>query len=117
MGSIGVQYLKAIIPMLCDSMSMIPSNNKAIQGINLAAAESLIVVIKKCWPRIPEYKGLIMKSIAKTWVYYYKSNDTKMCDTLKQVYKVFEAACQGQEKMDKEALLDYNTQVYEALFS
>lgn len=51
LGSIGVQYLKAIIPMLCDSMVMISSNNKVIQGINLVAAESLIVVIKKCWPR------------------------------------------------------------------
>ncbi|GAA5809097.1 hypothetical protein MFLAVUS_002500 [Mucor flavus] len=117
LGSIGVQYLKAIIPMLCDSMAMISSNNRVIQGINLAATESLIVVIKKCWPRIPEYKGLIMKSIAKTWAYYHKNNDAKMCDTLKQLYKVFEAACQGQEKMDKEALLNYNTQVYEALFS
>lgn len=51
LGSIGVQYLKAIIPMLCDSMAMISSDNKVIQGINLTAAESLIVVIKKCWPR------------------------------------------------------------------
>lgn len=25
--------------------------------------------------------------------------DAKMCDTLKQLYKVFEAACQGQEKV------------------
>lgn len=51
LGSIGTQYLKAIVPILCDSMSMISSNNKAIQEINQLAAESLIVVIKKCWPR------------------------------------------------------------------
>lgn len=51
LGAVGVQYLKAIIPILCDSMAMISSNNKVIQGINQLAAESLITVIKKCWPR------------------------------------------------------------------
>lgn len=50
-GALGVQYLKAIIPILCDSISMISSNNKAIQEINRLAVESLITVIKKCWPR------------------------------------------------------------------
>lgn len=51
LGAIGVQYLKAIIPILCDSMAMISSNNKVIKEINQSAAESLITTMKKCWPR------------------------------------------------------------------
>ena len=70
-GSIGVQYLKALVPTLCTTMSMISSNNPAIKEINKLAAASLTTVIKKCWPRIPLYRGLIMQSLAKTWTYYY----------------------------------------------
>lgn len=51
LGSIGVQYFKAIIPILCDSMAMISSSNEAIKKINQLAADSLSTVIKKCWPR------------------------------------------------------------------
>lgn len=69
--------------------------------------------------RIPAYKGPILKSIAKSWSYYYNSNgkiskyiyvyihahvffiDKHMCSELKQVYKVFEAACQGQHEVGK----------------
>ncbi|KAI7890013.1 uncharacterized protein EV154DRAFT_564793 [Mucor mucedo] len=115
-GAIGVQYLKAIIPILCDSMSMISSNNEIIQGINQLAAESLVTVIKKCWPRIPAYEGAIMQALAKSWSYNLTNKDTKMCGTLKQLYKVFEAACQGQEIADKEALIAYNPSVFEPLF-
>jgi hypothetical protein len=59
-----------------------------------------------------------------------------MCTLLKQLYLVFEAACQGQEKVekcrshcsnlyltfflfhqaDKEALLSFNPKVFQALF-
>jgi hypothetical protein len=51
LGSIGVQYLKAIIPILCDGLAMISSDNTKIKEINRLAAESLVTVIKKCWPR------------------------------------------------------------------
>jgi hypothetical protein len=51
LGSIGVQYLKAVVPILCDAMSMISSNNKSIKQINQLAADSLVTVMKKCWPR------------------------------------------------------------------
>lgn len=39
-----------------------------------------------------------------------------MLQTLKQLYQVFEAACQGQEKVDTEALIKYNPAVFEPLF-
>ncbi|KAL7312154.1 hypothetical protein PS15m_007952 [Mucor circinelloides] len=116
MGSVGVQYLKALIPALDAAMSMISSNNPKIKEINQLAALSLITVIKTCWPRIPQYKGIVMQSLAKTWTYYYNAKDQDMCRLLKQVYQVFEAACQGQEKADREALIQFNPTVFEALF-
>lgn len=133
-GSIGVQYLKALVPTLCIAMSMISSNNPTIKEINTLAAVSLTTVVKKCWPRIPLYKGLIMQSLAKTWTYYFNKEgrylintiyadlnwhnqiDQAMLQTLKQLYQVFEAACQGQEKVDTEALIKYNPAVFEPLF-
>lgn len=51
LGVIGAQYLKAIIPILCDAMAMISSTNQKIREINQLAAESLATVLKKCWPR------------------------------------------------------------------
>lgn len=42
--------------------------------------------------------------------------DQDMCRLLKQVYQVFEAACQGQEKADRDALIQFNPTVFEALF-
>lgn len=117
LGSVSVQYLKAIIPILCDSMAMPSNNNKDIREINELAVDSLSTVIKQCWPRIPSYRGPIMKSIAKSWSYYFGTHDQDMCDKLKELCKVFGTACQGQEKADKEALISYNPGVYEPLFS
>ncbi|KAK4511742.1 uncharacterized protein ATC70_007286 [Mucor velutinosus] len=116
MGAIGVQYLKALIPELCAALSMTLSNNPKIRDIHRLAALSLIAVIKTCWPRIPHYRGSIMQSLAKTWTHYYNAKDQDMCQLLKQVYHIFEAACHGQEKADREALIQFNPTVFEALF-
>ncbi|KAF1796877.1 hypothetical protein FB192DRAFT_1452449 [Mucor lusitanicus] len=116
MGSIGVQYLKALIPELCAALSMTSSNNPKIRDINRLAALSLMAVIKTCWPRIPHYRGSIMQALAKTWTYYYHAKDQDLCQLLKQVYRVFEAACQGQDTADREALIQFNPTVFEALF-
>ncbi|KAL9559956.1 hypothetical protein MBANPS3_000176 [Mucor bainieri] len=116
MGPIGVQYLKAVIPALCAALSMTSSNNPKIRDINQLAALSLIAVVKTCWPRIPHYRGSIMQSLATTWIYYYNAKDQDMCQLLKQVYQVFEAACQGQETADRQALIQFNPTVFEALF-
>ncbi|CEP11213.1 hypothetical protein [Parasitella parasitica] len=71
LGSFGVQYLKALMPALCAAMSMTSSHNPIIKEINQLAATSLIAIIKKCWPCIPSYRGLIMQSMAKTWTCYF----------------------------------------------
>ncbi|CAO3609595.1 unnamed protein product [Mucor fragilis] len=73
MGSIGVQYLKALIPELCTALSMTSSSNPTMRDINQLAALALTAVIKVCWPRIPHYRGSIMQSLAKTWTYYYNA--------------------------------------------
>ncbi|KAI7903912.1 uncharacterized protein BX663DRAFT_505671 [Cokeromyces recurvatus] len=117
LGIIGVQYLKAIVPILCDSISMYSGHNPAIKEINLMAAQSLIIIIKKCWPRIPAYKGKIIQAIAKAWTYYFNKKDDTMCQLLKELYRIFEAACQGQEKADKDALVAFNPSVFEPLFT
>ncbi|KAI8641358.1 hypothetical protein BD408DRAFT_346280 [Parasitella parasitica] len=118
LGSIGVQYLKALVPALCSAMAMPSNHNPIIKEINQLAATSLVALIKKCWPCIPLYRGLIMHSLAKTWTYYFaaKGKYEAMCQTLKQLYQVFEAACQGQEKEDTKALIKYNPVVFESLF-
>lgn len=52
LGAIGVQYLRAIVPTVCDSLAMIPVNNSPkIREINQLAANTLVAVIQKCWPR------------------------------------------------------------------
>jgi hypothetical protein len=52
LGAIGIQYLKAIVPTVCDALAMISVNdNPKIREINQLAANVLITVIKKCWPR------------------------------------------------------------------
>ncbi|KAI8977993.1 hypothetical protein BDB01DRAFT_726930, partial [Pilobolus umbonatus] len=67
--------------------------------------------------RIPAYKGLLMASIAKSWHYACRDQDEDMQCSLKKLYKVFEAACQGEEQSDKYALLEYNARIYQPLFT
>ncbi|RCI04824.1 hypothetical protein CU098_012694 [Rhizopus stolonifer] len=115
LGILGVQYLKALVPVLTDALCMVSSHPK-LKQIHVLAAHALRVVIKTCWPRIPYYKGRIMASIAKSWTFYYEQKDQAMCDDIKQVYQVFEAACQGQHKLDQEALLSFNPTLFQPLF-
>lgn len=51
--------------------------------------------------RIYAYEGVIFRSLAKAWSFYYEKQDTDMLTLLKQVYQVFEAACQGKEKVKR----------------
>lgn len=62
LGSISVQYLKAIVPMLCDSMAMPSNSNKNITEINELAIDSLSTVMKRCWPR---YSSILKANIAQ----------------------------------------------------
>ncbi|KAI8886217.1 hypothetical protein K501DRAFT_331343 [Backusella circina FSU 941] len=117
LGSVGVSYLKSIIPILCVSLAMTPGNNPKMEEMNRLAGEALGVVIKKCWPRIPNYEGEILRAIAKSWSHYYIIKEETMCNLLKQVYALFKAACQGKEENDKKALLEYNSQLFLPLFS
>ncbi|KAI9282189.1 hypothetical protein BY458DRAFT_497454 [Sporodiniella umbellata] len=116
LGLASVQYLKAVIPPLCDSMAMQPTNTD-MKSLSKTAADSLRVVIQVCWPRIFAYRGIIMQSLAKSWSFYLEKQDTEMMETLKHVYKTFETACDGKEKADKKALLEFKPQVFGPLFS
>ncbi|KAG1293831.1 hypothetical protein G6F66_005749 [Rhizopus arrhizus] len=111
LGVVGVQYLKMIIPPLCESVSR-PASNPKMKKISVLAANGLRTVMKVCWPRIYAYEGVIFRSLAKAWSFYYEKQDTDMLALLKQVYRVFEAACQGKERADKEALLKYKPSVF-----
>ena len=51
--------------------------------------------------RIYAYEGVIFRSLAKAWSFYYEKQDTDMLALLKQVYRVFEAACQGKERVKR----------------
>ncbi|CEI96995.1 hypothetical protein RMCBS344292_11138 [Rhizopus microsporus] len=118
LGASSVQYLKGIIPSLCQSLSTVPYNDSLeMRRINKLAAHGLIAVIRECWPRISTYEGIIMSSVAKCWSYYFDKQDREMLELQRQLYKVFEAACQGAEEADKEALLKYRPNVFEPLFA
>ncbi|KAG1450285.1 hypothetical protein G6F56_008396 [Rhizopus delemar] len=117
LSSVGVQYLKVVIPPLCESISIQSNNNNPDMKILITiAADGLLAVIQECWPRIPAYKGIIMRSLAKSWSFHFEKQDTEILELLKRVYKMFEAACQGKEKADKEALLKYKPHVFGPLF-
>lgn len=51
LGIISVQYLKAILPVVCEALAMTSSKNPVVKNINTLAANALITIIKKCWPR------------------------------------------------------------------
>ncbi|KAI9482915.1 MAG: hypothetical protein EXX96DRAFT_477003 [Benjaminiella poitrasii] len=106
-----------MVPVICDAMSLSPTYNPSVKEINVLAAKTLTTIIKICWPRIPAYRGRIFQAIAKTWMYYFNKKDETMCSLLKQLYQVFEASCQGQEKADKDALLSFNPSVFKPLFA
>lgn len=50
LGVVGVQYLKMIIPPLCESVSR-PASNPKMKKISVLAANGLRTVMKVCWPR------------------------------------------------------------------
>ncbi|KAI8975736.1 hypothetical protein BDF20DRAFT_804289, partial [Mycotypha africana] len=102
-----------LVPPLCNAISV---TSERLKEINILSITSLKTVIKKCWPRIPYYNGIIMKAIARCWLYYYSKNDDEMSSLIKELYVLFEAACDGKERADKEALIAFRGDIFNPLF-
>ncbi|CAO3704003.1 unnamed protein product [Rhizopus stolonifer] len=52
LGSVGVQYLKVVIPPLCESISIQSNNNNPDMKLLITiAVDGLVAVIQECWPR------------------------------------------------------------------
>ncbi|KAI8335674.1 hypothetical protein EDC96DRAFT_548171 [Choanephora cucurbitarum] len=71
-GIVGVQYLKALIPTLCQTLNI--SGQKPLHSL---ALQSLVAIMRTCWPRIPFYHGQIMAAIAKSWYEYSEIQDQR----------------------------------------
>ncbi|CAG8572063.1 10181_t:CDS:2, partial [Diversispora eburnea] len=74
LGIVVVKYLKDLINYLCSTLEipLIVSNRDEILNLHLTASKGIEKLIIKCWPRIPQYEGVILKSIATSW---YNIND------------------------------------------
>ncbi|RUS22960.1 hypothetical protein BC937DRAFT_94306 [Endogone sp. FLAS-F59071] len=72
LGAVGVRYLKYIIPMLCETLetpflvSPITTRSGSL-SLQATAARTLGCVIAGCWPRIPRYRGVILRALAMAW--------------------------------------------------
>ncbi|KAF7724532.1 hypothetical protein EC973_000909 [Apophysomyces ossiformis] len=112
LGSVGVRYLKTIVPALCQLLSISPSSfteNEHVIRHNALAVRTLNTVIKECWPRITYYKAMILRAIAESWLYYYGTeNETELCPLLKECLQYLRAACQDQLDADFTALIEFN---------
>ncbi|KAI8374827.1 hypothetical protein BD560DRAFT_393347 [Blakeslea trispora] len=107
-GILGVQYLKALIPTLCQTLTL--SKDKAIHSL---ALDGLGAIMQACWPRMSHYQGTLMVTLSQTWQNYYPE-DVEMCDTIKQVYRLFKLTC--PTKLDEDVLVKFNP-IFEPLFS
>ncbi|KAJ3295129.1 hypothetical protein HK104_002988 [Borealophlyctis nickersoniae] len=38
----------------------------------LAASEAIIRIVETCWPRVPVYRGLVLKSVAEAWRNFHR---------------------------------------------
>ncbi|KAJ3039946.1 hypothetical protein HDV00_011612 [Rhizophlyctis rosea] len=63
LGIVGVKYLKPTLGSACDILEM-HQGDVETQGV---AAETVVAVIRTCWPRVPVYRGVVLKAVAEVW--------------------------------------------------
>ncbi|RIB10067.1 hypothetical protein C2G38_2207132 [Gigaspora rosea] len=82
-----VKYLQDLIQALCTTLEiLIISNNEETLGLHISAAKGLEVIITKCWPRITQHEGQILKSVANSW-YHINQLEQNDIETLNEDFK------------------------------
>nr|KAJ3419214.1 oxidation resistance protein 1 [Polyrhizophydium stewartii] len=57
------KFLKATLRTACDVLEVYQTD----RDVQIAAADAIIAMIRFGWPRIPAYRGLIIKTAAESW--------------------------------------------------
>ncbi|KAI7862161.1 hypothetical protein BDF14DRAFT_1859375 [Spinellus fusiger] len=116
-GIAGVRYLKQVLSMVCQGLSVLHNAKSASESLlllNEKAAECLACLLEQCWPRIPFYSGMVLKTLANAWICYYDRQDSTaktLCQWLKKDYQWLHASCHEIIKADVEALLSHDARL------
>ncbi|CAG8511893.1 6657_t:CDS:2 [Cetraspora pellucida] len=111
LGIVTVKYLQDLIQALCTTLEifLIVSNNEEILDLHISAAKGLEKIITKCWSRIAQYEGQILKSVATSWYHiiqleqndaetlsdYFKKNIGLLKTTLQKICYLLKLACEN----------------------
>ncbi|RHZ81237.1 hypothetical protein Glove_122g106 [Diversispora epigaea] len=140
LGIIVVKYLKDLIKHLCSTLEipLIVSNRDEILNLHLTASKGIEKLITKCWPRISQYEGVILKSIATSYYNINNLNQFKQSEqkdnniddvdnieilknTLKKLYQLLKLVCININNSkilenDVKALLNFDYEIFKLLF-
>ncbi|PKC67946.1 hypothetical protein RhiirA1_508318 [Rhizophagus irregularis] len=124
LGIVMVKYLGELIQTICDSLQVTFefTNKEQIIGLHYAAAKGLEKVISTCWPRIPQYKGRILKSVATSWyqVMRVEVNNNMLKKSLCNICQLLKLVCVQNNvniKKDIQALLELDSGMFEPLLN
>ncbi|KAI9319067.1 hypothetical protein BX666DRAFT_1922879 [Dichotomocladium elegans] len=110
LGPLGIRYLKATLPSICDALGLYS------QKTNMAALDALQGAIQVCWPRISQYKGIILKGIATSWENHYNDNvdpsNKELQGMLQKTLQIFLTFSRESAKADIDALLLVDKHVF-----
>jgi hypothetical protein len=123
LGIVMVKYLRELIQAVCDSLDVTFefTNKERTIELHCEAAKGLEKIISVCWPRIPQYKGHILKSVATSWhqITRVEFNDDTLRKSLRNICQLLKSACaQSNVNIEKDiqALLELDSKMFEPLF-
>ncbi|RIA78828.1 hypothetical protein C1645_795288 [Glomus cerebriforme] len=124
LGIVMVKYLHELVQAICDSLEITFefTNKEQIIKLHCAAAKGLEKIISTCWPRIPQYRGHILKSVATSWCQTMRieSNNDTLKKSLPKICQLLKLACaQNNVNMEKDiqALLELDHKMFEPLLN
>ncbi|OZJ05045.1 hypothetical protein BZG36_02079 [Bifiguratus adelaidae] len=122
LGIVASKYLKIIIPVACETLDYppIPTASTCSTSqltLQFAALDVLDAILQQCWPLLPRYQGIILRSLTIAWRRsVVKANDPQLTHDqetfrgrLREFSSTFVELCGDAAKADVEAIVKLNS--------